>query len=455
MNQSVENAENTSFAEAFESSLNFRSPEKGDLLKGTIVSISGNDAFITYGGPTEAVIDTSEIGDKELGDEVEATVVTVSPEVRISTKMLARRATLEMVRDAAESGLPVQGKVAARNKGGFDVNIGGLRAFCPMSQIDMGKISDTDAYVGQDLDFRVIEFGRDGKKLVVSRAALMKEEAAERSRGVLESLQIGSVIKGTVRNVVPFGAFVDIGGIEGLLHVSEMSRRRIQDPKDFVSVGDEIEVAVLRIENGGDRISLSRKQLEPDPWSAIGDRYQEGTKFTGTVVRKADFGVFVELEPGIDGLIHRSQFPFGVEPNDEMVKPGATVTGWIRELDPTRRRISLAMREVPAGDPWEFAVTKYPTGRVVEGMVERIVEFGAFIEIEPGLTGLLPNSEIDEGDVTPVVGEKIAVKVLSVDSARNRMSLTTQTESTDVEYQPEEGEAKGALAAALTKALGS
>lgn len=461
MNQSsIENADAQSFAEAFEESLDFKTPEKGDVLKGTIVSISGDDAYIAYGGPTEALIDAHEVADKEVGDEVEATVVAVSPEIRVSTRLLARRASIEMVRQAMESGIPVEGKVAARNKGGFDVNISGVRAFCPLSQIDLGKITDPDSYIGKSFDFKILEMSEDGRKLVISRAALIKEKAADRAKEALNSLAVGARIKGRVKNLVPFGAFIDLGGVEGLLHVSEMSRRRVDHPKEIMKVGDEVEVKVLAIENGGERISLSRKDLEPDPWDNVEIRYQVGATFSGKVVRKADFGVFVELEPGLDGLVHRSQLPLGSGMNDQSLQPGTMITGWIREIEPARRRLSLAMRQVPSDDPWEFAVTKYPSGRVMERVVERTAEFGAFVEVEPGLTGLVPGSEMDlapneRPETRFKAGDRITVKVLTVDVERRRMSLTTHTESMSGEIaRPDETEAKGALALALEKALG-
>lgn len=464
MDQPRDNAE-SSFAEALEASLNFRKPEQGELLRGTIVSISGDDAFVAYGGPTEAVISAEEIGEAEVGDSIEATVIQTSPEIRISRKMLAKRASLDALRNVFQNGVPVEGKVAGRNKGGFDVVVSGLRAFCPLSQIALGKIENPDAYIGQSFTFRITELSDDGRKFVVSRSAILKEEAASRATEARKNVQVGATLTGKVKTLMPFGAFVDLGGVEGLLHVSEMSRRRVNDPKELVQIGQEVTVKVIKIENDGKRISLSMKELEADPWHGVEERYPVGTQFTGKVVRTTDFGLFVELEPGIDGLIHLSQLPLGTKMSDSSLAIGSTVTGWVREIDSERRRISLAMRAFATEDPWQNISSKYGTGRVVEGTIERAGGPGVFVELEPGLTGLVPNSELDLPPGTDAAkafraGEKMRVKVLSVDLDRRRISLTQnsgdEADSTEVaEFAQARNEGgKSALALALEKAMG-
>jgi small subunit ribosomal protein S1 len=468
MDQSKDHAD-TSFAEAFEASLNFKKPEQGDLLRGTIVSISGDDAYVAYGGPTEAVIAAAEIPELQVGDSVEATVVQTGSVLRISRKMLVKKASAEALRAAYESRVPVEGKVAGRNKGGFDVTVSGMRAFCPLSQIALGKIENPDAFVGQSFDFRIIEFAEDGRKFVVSRTALMKEEAAAKAEETRRNVVPGAVLTGRVKTLTPFGAFVDLGGVEGLLHVSEMSRRRVTDPKEIISIGQEVTVKVIKVENDGKRISLSMKEFEADPWQDVWDRYPEGAPFNGRVVRSTDFGLFVELEPGIDGLVHVSQLPLGVKLNDPSVAIGSTVSGWIREVDPERRRISLVMREMPNEDPWEFAQSKYPIGRILEGTIERVSPPGLFVQLEPGLTGLVPTSELEiprgsDAARTFHPGDKIRVKVLSVDQERRRLSMThdTSNEADSAEYNKYIADTrtgdtaaagKSAMALALEKAL--
>ena len=428
MTQSRETAEAT-FAEAFEASLNFKTPEQGELLKGQIVSISGDDAFVSYGGPSEAVMAANELDGLDVGDTVEGTVVKTSPDIRISRKLAKGKASLDLLRQMYENRLPVEGKIAARNKGGFDVNIGGLRAFCPLSQIALGKIDNPDQFIGQSYEFRVTELSDDGRRIVVSRAALLKEANASKAEETRRNIVPGAELTGTIKTITPFGAFVDLGGIDGLLHVSEMSRRRVTDPNEVVAVGQEVRVKVIKVENDGKRISLSMKDQEPDPWSDVAERYPAGTQFSGRIVRTTDFGLFVEVEPGIDGLVHYSQLPFGVKQGDSDIAIGTSVTGWIREVDASKKRLSLSLREVATRDPWDGAAQRYPAGKVVEGTVDHGGAPGIFVQIEPGLTGLIPNSEISvapgaDPSRAHEAGEKLAVRIMSIDPQRKRISLS-------------------------------
>src|SRR5947207_6990036 len=326
---------------------------------------------------------TAELDGLEVGDTVEGTVIRTAPDIRISRKLARGKASLDQLRQIYEARLPVEAKVAARNKGGFDVNIGGLRAFCPLSQIALGKIDNPDQFIGQAFEFHVTELSDDGRRIVVSRAALIKETAAQKAQETRKAIAVGAELEGTIKTITPFGAFVDLGGVDGLLHVSEMSRRRVTDPKEVVTVGQEVRVKVIKIENDGKRISLSMKDQEPDPWSDVGDRYPAGTQFSGRIVRTTDFGLFVEVEPGMDGLVHYSQLPFGVKQGDADIAIGTTVTGWIREVDASKKRLSLSLREVATRDPWDGAAQRYPAGKVVEGTVDHGGAPGIFVQIEP------------------------------------------------------------------------
>jgi small subunit ribosomal protein S1 len=465
MTQSRETAEAT-FAEAFEASLNFKTPEQGELLRGQIVSISGDDAFVSYGGPSEAVMDAAELEGLDIGDSIEGTVVKTSPEIRISRKLARGKASLEQLRGMFENRLPVEGKVSARNKGGFDVNVSGLRAFCPLSQIALGKIDNPDQFVGQTYEFRVTELSDDGRRIVVSRAALLKEAASARAEETRKAIVPGAELTGTIKTITPFGAFVDLGGVDGLLHVSEMSRRRVNNPNEVVAVGQEVRVKVIKVENNGKRISLSMKDQEPDPWSDVVDRYPSGAQFNGRIVRSTDFGLFVELEPGIDGLVHYSQLPFGVKQGDPSIAIGTSVTGWVREVDPSKKRLSLSLREIAVSDPWETAQQKYPIGKVIEGVVDHGAAPGIFVQIEPGLTGLIPSSEIS---VAPgadpsrayEAGEKVVVRVMSVDPQRKRISLSVDAAKAAAEREEyvkfmderDSGEGESAMALAFRRAM--
>ena len=467
MTQSRDTAEAT-FAEAFEASLNFKTPEQGEILRGQVVSISGDNAYISYGGPSEAVMDTAELEGLDVGDSVEGTVVKTGQEIRISRKILKGKASLEQLRGAYQNRLPVEGRVTGRNKGGFEVGVSSLRAFCPLSQIALGKIENPDAYVGQTYEFRVTEISDDGRRIVVSRAALLKEAAQQRAAEIRKQIVPGAELSGTVKTITPFGAFIDLGGVDGLLHVSEMSRRRVTDPNEVVKVGQQVRVKVIKVENDGKRISLSMKDQEPDPWSDVAERYPACAQFSGRIVRSTDFGLFVEVEPGLDGLVHYSQLPFGVKQGDASVAIGSNVSGWVREVDPSKKRLSLSLREVAVRDPWEGVAQRYPIGRVVEGTVDHGGAPGIFVQIEPGLTGLIPNSEIS---VAPGAdpsrahepGEKVTVRIMSVDAGRKRISLSEEAAKAAAERdeyvkfmddrEPDRGEGESAMALAFRRAM--
>ncbi len=468
MTQSREAPETTTFAEAFEASLNFKTPEQGELLRGQIVSISGDDAFVSYGGPSEAVMAAAELEGLDVGDTVEGTVVRTTPEIRISRKLARGKANLELLRQMFQNQLPVEAKIAARNKGGFDVNIGGLRAFCPLSQIALGKIDNPDAFIGQAHEFLVTELSDDGRRIVVSRAVLLKQQAAARAEEARKTVVPGAELIGKVKTITPFGAFIDLGGVDGLLHVSEMSRRRVTDPKEIVSIGQDVRVKVLKLENNGKRISLSMKDLEPDPWTDVAERYPAGAQFSGTIVRTTDFGLFIEVEPGVDGLVHTSQLPYGIKAGDPSIAIGTHVTGWIREVDASKKRLSLSMREVATSDPWENVADRYGIGKVVEAVVDHAGAPGLFVQVEPGLTGLVPNSEITVppgSDASRMFqpGEKIVVRVMSVDGQRKRMSLSHDAAKAALErdeytkFVDERGESasegESAMALAFRKAM--
>ncbi len=466
MIQSRDTAEATSFAEAMEN-LDLKTPQQGELLRGTIVSISGEDAYISYGGPSEAVMDTAELEGLDIGDSIEATVVKTGAEIRVSRKLIKGKASLDQLRSAFENRLPVEGRVTGRNKGGFEVNISGLRAFCPLSQIALGKIENPDSFVTQTIEFRVTELSDDGRRIVVSRAALLKEAAAERAAETRARIVPGADLTGRVKTLTPFGAFVDLGGVDGLLHVSEMSRRRVTDPKEVVQIGQEVHVKVIKIENDGKRISLSMKDQEPDPWSDVAERFAPGTQFTGRIVRSTDFGYFVEVEPGVDGLVHVSQLPHGVKPGDPEVAIGTYVQGWVREVDPSKKRLSLSLRAVAVNDPWETATQRYSIGRVVEGTVDHGAAPGIFVELEPGLTGLIPNSEISvppgaDPSQAHLPGEKLMVRIMSIDPNRKRISLSHEAAKAAAEREEytkfmdernEESASESAMALAFRRAM--
>ena len=373
-------------------------------------------------------------------------------------------AELAELKTAMESQTSVDGKVIGWNKGGYHVALGRVAAFCPVSMIEVGNPRNPKNYLDKTFPFRVIEVQDDGKRIVVSRAAAIKAKRAAEAAKVKEKLEPGKVMKGRVSSITDFGCFVDLGGrIEGLVHISELSRKRVEKADEVVKKGQTVEVQVLKVEKGGKRISLSMKRLEDDPWDGVAERFEKGQEFKGTIVRKADFGVFVEVEPGLEGLIHVSRLPYGKTLESDEIAEGIEVEGWVHEVERKRRRLSLSMRPVAEGNPWKDVNQKYPEGELVTGTVERVADFGAFIELEPGLTGLLPWAVLG-GVGNPKrqyhAGKEVSVKVLSIDTGRKRISLGTEqstAEGSNVDYkeykkqQKEAPKGLNALAAALEK----
>ena len=420
-----------SFAEALAQSFQQDELEIGQLVTGAVMAVHGDIALIAVGGKSEAVMDRTELGELRPGDGLDAVIIALSPELRVSHSLAIERRDREALRGAHANSVPVEGKVTGRNKGGYDVSIAGLRAFCPMSQIDLGFPRNVDAYLGKTFLFRITELADDLSSLVVSRTQVLKDEREAAAGAAWARITVGTEIEGAVKSIRDFGVFVDLGGVDGMVHISELSHCIGVRPSQVVKVGDTVRAKVLEADRAKGRIALSMKALEPDPWAEVAERFPTGSEFSGTVARKTDFGIFVELLPGVDGLIHVSQLPPGMKMDDETLAPGAPVRGWVRERDLERRRLSLTLREVATSDPWADAAGRYPAESIVDGLVERTANFGVFVQLEPGLTGLIPASETDVprgGDLaahfTP--GTRISATVLTVDPERKRISLSVK-----------------------------
>jgi small subunit ribosomal protein S1 len=340
------------FASMFEASMQARRVDKGQTVEGTIVAIGADGAFVNVGGKGEALIDIAELKDDDgvlevkVGDRIRAVVVSTEGGLTLSRRLARGAATDTQLENAFRARLPVEGKIEGAVKGGYEVRIGRQRAFCPFSQIDIVRTADPAQHVGHVYPFRIIEYKEGGRNLIVSRRALLEEEQRAKAEEVRRSIVVGAVLTGRVTSVRDFGAFVDLGaGVQGLLHVSEMGWGRVSDPSQVATPGEEITVKVLRIDDGAQKISLGLKQLGADPWSTVQATYEVGQRRTGRVTRLADFGAFIELEPGIEGLAHVSTFgPTGSSKAwSRSVPVGTTVPFEILSIDLEKKRIGVAV----------------------------------------------------------------------------------------------------------------
>jgi small subunit ribosomal protein S1 len=353
------------FAALFEASIQAKRLEKGQILEGTIVAIGPDVAFVDVGGKGEATIDVAELKDAEgvlevaVGDRIQAMVVSTSGGLTLSRRLARGAATDRAIEEAFRTGLPVEGRVERAVKGGYEVRIGHQRAFCPVSQIDISRTADPSVHDGRVYRFRIVEYKEGGRNLVVSRRALLEEEQRAAADEVRRSIVEGAVLKGRVTSVRDFGAFVDLGGgVQGLLHVSEMGWSRVADSSQVVRPGEEIAVKVLRVDADKEKISLGLKQLTEDPWSRVAGTYQIGEVYPGRVTRVADFGAFVELEPGVEALAHASTFPPTGQPLSRQIAPGTAGSFEILSIDSEKKRIGVAL--LPEGSARVRAETGSP-----------------------------------------------------------------------------------------------
>jgi len=428
------------FEQALRESFEVEALKLGDVIEGTIVAIKGDVALVDVSGKSEAILDRAEIDDLGTGDPVEVVVVSTGEEIRVSRRLALEAQLKEKLSEAVASGGPLEGKVVGRRKGGFDVVVSGVRGFCPISHISDVRSEDVDQHLGQTYTFKVLEYAPDSQRLVVSRAAHLNEEKGRLREEAWSKLEVGAEVEGRVRSLTDFGAFVELGGVDGLVHVTEIAHHRVNHPSEALQLDQQVQVKILDLDREKDRISLSIKALVENPWLVAEDRYPARAPFEGIVVRKTDFGVFVQLESGIDGLLHVSQLRPGLEIDNSGFEVGETVHGWVRDVDVENRRIGLTMRQMPDRDPWERIEMRYQEGQTVEGTVENGADFGVFVELEPGLSGLIPISELGlEKDADPrgafSPGEKIKLKLMGLDPERRRISLSVRALERDLERQ--------------------
>jgi small subunit ribosomal protein S1 len=427
------------FAAMFEASLKAKRFEKGQTIEGVVVGLGPEVAFIDVGGKGEAMIDIEEMKDADgrievsVGDRIQAMVLSTDGGLKLSRRLALGAVSARQLEDAFHARLPVDGKVERAVKGGYEVRIGGHRAFCPISQIDTVRNTEPASHEGRVYSFRIIEYKEDGRNLVVSRRALLEEEQREKAAEVRKTIVPGAILTGRVASVRDFGAFVDLGGgVQGLLHVSEMGWSRVSDAANVVSPGDELTVKVLRVDEGMQKISLGLKQLTADPWTRAGESYAVGQVHNARVTRLTEFGAFVELEPGVEALAHASTFPPTGKSNGwtAQVPAGSTAAFEILSIDPEKKRIGVAL--VPEGTSRAASAvtrTEIAPGARLTGRVEKHEPFGVFVFLAPGRTGLIPMSETGvakEGDVAKAfpVGSEVQVIVLEVDRSGRRIRLS-------------------------------
>jgi len=413
-----------------------------------VLKITGSYVFVDIGAKSEGALPIAEVLDHDgnptfqPGDAIEVMREkghTDEGYINLSFQKAQRLRAWDDIERAYGENQPIKATVVERTKGGVTVDIMGARAFMPGSQLDLRPVRNLDAYKGQSFDVAIVKLNKKRGNIVVSRKQLLEAEQTEKKTKLMEHLQEGSVLTGVVKNLTDYGAFVDLGGIDGLLHITDMSWGRLTHPRDLVNVGDQIQVKVLKFDPDKQRVSLGFKQLTPDPWLDAEHRYPVGAHVKGRVISVTDYGAFVELEQGIEGLVHVSEMTWSkrMKHPSKLVNVNDEVECVVLSVSPTDRRISLGMRQL-AANPWDSLIDKYPVGAAVEGRVRNLTDFGAFIEIEEGIDGLVHVSNLSwtkrvkHPSEVLKKGDRVKAVVLAIDSEKRRLSLGVKQLQPDV-----------------------
>jgi small subunit ribosomal protein S1 len=417
-------------------SQSFKDVKEGEIIKGIIVGIQGENVILDVGFKSEGTIPKEEFTAGEeikIGQEVEIVIESVEDgegNLVLSKKRADFLRIWQKVVNSYETGEIIQGKILKRIKGGMVVDLVGIEAFLPGSQIDIRPVRDFDAFVGQVMDFKVVKINIPTENVVVSHKVLIEEEISDQRKAILDSLDKGQILEGIVKAITDFGVFVDLGGVDGLIHITDLSWGRINHPSEVVKLDEKIKVVVTDFDMEKKRISLSLKQLLPHPWDSIEEKYKIGDKVSGRVVSLTDYGAFIEIEKGIEGLIHISEMSWTlhIKHPSQFVSMGQIVEAVILSLDKDDKKISLGMKQL-VPDPWTELMQKYPVGTKHTGIARNLTNFGVFVELEPGVDGLVHISDLSwtkkirhPGEVVKK-GEKIDVVVLSVDTEQRKISL--------------------------------
>lgn len=436
--------EEKSFMELYEESM--KSPQEGDLVSGEIVQIDKDFVLVDIGYKSEGQIQINEFLDAEgnldakVGDQVDVLLERREDEdglIILSKEKAAKIKVWDQIRDIYKGDGTIQGRIVSRIKGGMSVDIG-LQAFLPGSQIDLKPVRDFDSLINTTHDFKILKYNRRRGNIVLSRRAILEEERAAQKKETLKILEEGAVLDGVVKNITDYGLFVDLGGIDGLLHITDMSWGRVGHPSEMYKIGDPIQVKVLNFDPETEKVSLGLKQLKPDPWTEADQKYPVGTKIHGRVVSLADYGAFVEVEQGIEGLIHISEMSWTrkIRHPSQVVKVGDEVEAMVLNIDTESKRISLGLKQTEP-NPWEVIGEKYPVGTTIEGKIKNITDFGIFIGIDEGIDGLVHISDISwtkrikHPSELYKKGQEVQAVVLNIDKANERFSLGIKQLATD------------------------
>lgn len=413
--------------------------EEGTITKGRIVRITDNHVLVDVNFKSEGQIPTSEFRDAsgnldiKVGDEVDVYIDQKNEEqgtIQLSYEKAKRMQVFDQLDNVLQNSKVIKGHILRRIKGGYTVDIGGVEAFLPGSHVDLRPVPDMDALVNQEYEFRVLKINRRRSNVIVSRRVLLEEERDAKREDLLRTLEEGQIVQGKAKNITEYGVFVDLGGLDGLLHITDMSWKRIRHPKEMISMGQDLTLKVLSFDKENNKVSLGLKQLVPDPWQDISERFPQGAKFTGKVTNLVDYGAFVELETGVEGLVHISEMSWTrkLRHPSQMVHTGDEVEVVILGVDGDKKRISLGMKQVRP-NPWELVAERYPEGTILEGVIKNITEFGMFIGIEDGIDGLIHVSDISwtkkvrHPNEIYKVGDVVQAKVLTVDQENEKFTL--------------------------------
>lgn len=427
------------FAQLFEESLTLHDMRVGEVITAEVVAVDSNFVTVNAGLKSESLIPVEEFkndqGEVEvaIGDFVTVAIDALENgfgETKLSRDKAKRLAAWVELEEALENGEILSGLISGKVKGGLTVMVNGIRAFLPGSLVDVRPVKDTTPYEGKNIEFKVIKLDRKRNNVVVSRRAVLEETLGEERKALLETLKEGAVIKGIVKNITDYGAFVDLGGIDGLLHITDLAWRRVKHPSEVLAVGDEVEAKVLKFDQEKNRVSLGLKQLGEDPWVGLSRRYPSGTRLFGKVTNLTDYGAFVEIEQGIEGLVHVSEMDWtnkNVHPS-KVVQVGDEVEVMILEIDEDRRRISLGMKQCLA-NPWNEFADNFHKGDKITGAIKSITDFGVFVGLPGGIDGLVHLSDLSWADSGEEAvrkfkkGDEVEAVVLSIDVEKERISL--------------------------------